>query len=130
MAVAELIQGVPLKVRLRRAERTKQIRALMLVAPLFLFILVTFLLPIGALLFRSVENPELPQYLTQTIPAIASWDGKELPDETVFAAFAADLKVAQDRRVTAEIGKRVNYELPGTRSKILKTGREIAKLQT
>ena len=130
MAVAELIQGVPLKVRLRRAERTKQIRALMLVAPLFLFILVTFLLPIGALLFRSVENPELPQYLTQTIPAIASWDGKELPDETVFAAFAADLKVAQDKRVTAEIGKRVNYELPGTRSKILKTGREIAKLQT
>jgi len=130
MAVAEAFQDLPLKVRLRRAERTKQMRAVMLVSPLFLFILVTFLAPIGTLLFRSVENPELPQYLTQTIPAIAGWDGKELPDESVFAAFAADLKVAQDKRVTAEIGKRVNYELPGTRSKILKTGREIAKLQS
>jgi putative spermidine/putrescine transport system permease protein len=130
MAVAELIDGIPLKVRLRRAERTKQVRALLLVAPLFLFILITFLAPIGTLLFRSVENPELPQYLPQTIAAMRSWDGKQLPDEAVFAAFAADLKVAQQERATAEIGKRVNYELPGTRSKILKTGREIAKLDT
>jgi putative spermidine/putrescine transport system permease protein len=130
MAVTELIHGIPLKVRLRRAERTKQVRAILLVAPLFLFILVTFLLPIGTLLFRSVENPELPQYLPQTIAAMAAWDGKQLPDEAVFAAFAADLKLAQQKRVTAEIGKRVNYELPGTRSKILKTGREIAKLDS
>jgi putative spermidine/putrescine transport system permease protein len=129
MAVAELIQGIPLKVRLRRAERTKQVRAILLVAPLFLFILVTFLLPIGTLLFRSVQNPELPKYLPQTIAAMASWDGRQLPDETIFAAFAADLKQAQANRVVAEIGKRVNYELPGTRSKILKTGREIAKLE-
>lgn len=130
MAVAELIQGIPLKVRLRRAERTKQTRAILLVAPLFLFILVTFLLPIGTLLFRSVQNPELPKYLAQTIPAMARWDGKDLPDESVFAAFAADLKAAQANRSVAEIGKRINYELPGTRSKILKTGREIAKLET
>jgi putative spermidine/putrescine transport system permease protein len=130
MAVAELIQGIPLKVRLRRAERTKQTRAILLVAPLFLFILVTFLAPIGALLFRSVENPELPKYLPQTIPALAAWDATALPDEPVFAAFAADLKQAQANRVVAEIGKRVNYELPGTRSKILKTGREIAKLES
>ena len=130
MAVAGLIEGIPLKVRLRRAERTKQVRALLLVAPLFLFILITFLAPIGTLLFRSVQNPELPQYLPQTIAAMRDWDGKQLPDEAVFAAFAADLKGAQQNRVTAEIGKRVNYELPGTRSKILKTGREIAKLDT
>ncbi|HEU4826374.1 MAG TPA: ABC transporter permease [Dongiaceae bacterium] len=130
MAVAGLIEGIPLKVRLRRAERTKQVRAILLVAPLFLFILITFLAPIGTLLFRSVQNPELPQYLPQTIAAMRGWDGKQLPDEAVFAAFAADLKVAQQNRVTAEIGKRVNYELPGTRSKILKTGREIAKLDT
>jgi len=130
MAVAELFANVPLRIRLRRAERTKQVRAILLVAPLFLFILVTFVLPIGTLLFRSVENPELPQYLQQTIPALAAWNEQELPDEPVFAAFAADLKAAQANRVVAEIGKRVNYELPGTRSKILKTGREIAKLES
>src|SRR5262245_58925598 len=114
MEVAELIGGIPIKARLRRAERTKQVRAILLVAPLFLFIVITFVLPIGTLLFKSVENPELPQYLPQTIPAIATWDGQDLPSEAVFAAFAADLKVAQANRVVAEIGKRVNYELPGT----------------
>ena len=130
MAVVELFGNVPLKIRLRRAERTKKVRAILLVAPLFLFIVVTFVLPIGTLLFKSVENPELPKYLSQTIPALAGWDGQDLPDEAVFAAFAADLKVAQEQRMVAEIGKRVNYELPGTRSKILKTGREIAKTGT
>jgi putative spermidine/putrescine transport system permease protein len=121
---------IPLRIRLRRAERSKQVRAVMLVAPLFLFILVTFLAPIGTLLFRSVENPELPQYMTHTIPELARWDGAAIPDEPVFAAFAADLKQAQANRVTAEIAKRINYELPGARSKILKTGREIAKLES
>ena len=129
MAVAEFIGRVPLKARLRRAERTRQVQALLLVAPLFLFIVVTFAAPIATLLFRSVENPELPKHLPQTIAALESWDGSGIPDEPAFAALAADLKQAQANRVVAEIGKRVNYELPGTRSKILKTGREIADIE-
>ena len=48
--------GTPLRVSLARALRRQKIRALLLVAPLLLFISITFLIPIGDMLFRSVEN--------------------------------------------------------------------------
>ena len=37
--------GIPLKVSLKKAERKNKIRAFLLVAPLLVFILVTFLIP-------------------------------------------------------------------------------------
>ena len=44
--------GTPLRVSLARALRRQKLRALLLVAPLFGFIFVTFLIPIGDMLFR------------------------------------------------------------------------------
>ena len=41
---------------LRRALRVQKMRALLLVAPLLLFVLLSFLLPIGDMLLRSIEN--------------------------------------------------------------------------
>ena len=48
--------GTPLKKSLSRALRRQKIRALTLIAPLLLFILITFIFPIAQMLFRSVEN--------------------------------------------------------------------------
>ncbi|HSF91147.1 MAG TPA: ABC transporter permease, partial [Paracoccaceae bacterium] len=48
--------GTPLKKSLARALRVQKMRALMLIAPLLLFILLTFIAPIADMLFRSVEN--------------------------------------------------------------------------
>ena len=45
--------GIPLKVSLKKAERVNKIRAFLLVSPLLIFILVTFLVPIGDMLARS-----------------------------------------------------------------------------
>jgi len=45
--------GRPLKASLNRALRRQKLRALMLIAPLLLFILITFIIPIGQMLFRS-----------------------------------------------------------------------------
>jgi putative spermidine/putrescine transport system permease protein len=42
--------------RLRRLRRKGQVKALLLIAPLLLFLLATFVVPIGALLTRSVDN--------------------------------------------------------------------------
>jgi hypothetical protein len=47
--------GTPLKASLRRALRAQKMRALMLVGPLLVFVLVTFLFPIGDMLLRSVD---------------------------------------------------------------------------
>lgn len=75
--------GVPLAVKLKRAERRKKLRAALLVAPLAVFLLATFILPIALLLYRSVENPEVPAMLPKTVSALAGWQGQGLPDEAV-----------------------------------------------
>ncbi len=119
--------GVPLKVSLRRAERKSRLRSLMLVAPLLVFILGLFVLPIVLLLERAVDSPEVAETLPKTIAALKTWDGKSVPDEAVFAALAEDLKQAQKDRTTGLVGKRLNYEVSGARSTLLKAGRIIEK---
>jgi len=128
--VAPSIDGVPLKARLRRAERKRKLHAVALVLPLFLFILVTFILPMVVLMFRSVDNPEIVSTLPNTVAALQEWDGEGIPEEPVFAALAADLKEAQKNKTTGLVGKRINYELAGTRSKITGTARKIEKLES
>ena len=66
LPVLRTADGVPLKVSLRRAERRSKLRAFALVVPLMLFIFCTFALPIGFMLYRAVENPEIVQNLPRT----------------------------------------------------------------
>ncbi|MDQ0470559.1 ABC transporter permease [Labrys wisconsinensis] len=120
--------SVALPRRLRRLRRRGQAKALLLVAPLLLFLLAVFVVPIGALLTRSVDNSVVRQALPQTAVALAAWDGESVPDEAVYAAFAADLK-ASPRETVAEVAKRLNYYEAGLRSMLLKTGRQIGRAQ-
>src|SRR5688500_15002655 len=116
--------GTPLKLRLRQAERRERIRALTLIAPLFLFIAVTFLLPIGFMLRNAVYDPDLGENLPATAAALEDWRGTDLPGEAVFEAFAADMKAAHGNKTTAFIGKRLNHETSGMRAKVVTTGRK------
>jgi putative spermidine/putrescine transport system permease protein len=88
-----------------------------LVLPLFLFVVITFLYPLAVMIFKSITNEETSGRLIHTAEAIAGWDGQDLPDEAVFAALAADLKAAQEKREAGEIAKRVNSEFSGALSK-------------
>jgi len=121
--------GTPLKRSLARALRRQKIRALMLVAPLLLFVLLTFIMPIGDMLFRSVENNIVMDTLPKTVVALRDWDpeGGEIPDEAVFAALAEDLKVAVESKTHTRLGTRLNYELTGISSLFRKSGRTIKK---
>ena len=77
--------GTPLQVSLARAQRRQRLQAMALVAPLFLFILITFFLPIADMLMRSVQNEIVPDTLPRTVRALAAWDPAKtkLPDQTV-----------------------------------------------
>ncbi len=119
-----------LKAQLRRAERKRKLQAVGLVLPLFLFIVVTFIVPMVVLMFRSVDNPEIVSTLPNTVAALEDWDGQGIPDEPVFAALAADLKQTQKDKTTGLVGKRINHEIAGARSKIIGTARKIEKLET
>jgi putative spermidine/putrescine transport system permease protein len=123
--------GTPLKVSLARALRRQKLRALMLIAPLLLFILLTFIAPIADMLFRSVENGIVKDTLPQTVAALQDWDASsnEAPDEPVFAALAADLKVAVENKTHTRLGSRLNYESPGISSLFRTTGRKVKRLE-
>jgi putative spermidine/putrescine transport system permease protein len=121
--------GVPLKISLRRAERRAMIHSLLLVAPLLAFIVASFAIPIAVMLYRSIDNPEVADTLPRVTAALNGWDGNALPGEPVFAAMAEDLKQAQKDRTVGLVGKRVNYEVPGARSKFLKAGRDMQNIE-
>lgn len=121
--------GTPLKQKLAQAQRQAQLKALALIAPLFLFIVISFLVPIASMLVNAFYDPDVHNEMPQTVAAIATWDGKELPDEAVFAAFAADMKAAHKAKTSAQIGKRLNYEVPTLKSKVTVTARKLDKVE-
>lgn len=121
--------GTPLKRSLARALRVQKTRALMLIAPLLIFVLISFIFPIANMLFRSVENDIVQNTLPTTIPLLAKWDAStgELPDEAVYAAMARDMFAAVAAKKHTKLGSRLNYEKTGMSSLFRKSGRGIKK---
>jgi putative spermidine/putrescine transport system permease protein len=101
----------------------------MLIAPLLIFVLITFIFPIGSMLFRSVENRIVQDTLPKTVAALQDWDelSGELPDEAVFAAFVEDFIVAVENKEHTRIGSRLNYEVSGMSSLFRKSARKVKK---
>ena len=123
--------GTPLKVSFARALRRSRLKALGLVLPLFAFLAVTFLVPIGDMLFRSVENQLVGQVLHRTVAALRDWDpaSEELPGEPVFAALVADFVEGRENRTIGRVGVRLNYERGGMSSLFRKTGRRARRIE-
>ena len=121
--------GTPLKKSLSRSLRQQKIRALLLISPLLIFILVAFVMPIVSMLSRSVENDLVSQTLPATVSAIQSWDALsgELPDELVYKAFAQDIQNAAKAKVHTKVALRLNYEKSGIASLFKKTARKAKK---
>ncbi|WP_315926667.1 ABC transporter permease [Mesorhizobium sp. SP-1A] len=111
----------------RRAARPARRSALSLALPLIIFLAVAFVAPILYLLVTAVGNPETRDVLPHTLAALQDWDGKSVPDEPVYAALAQDLKAARDNSTAALLGKRLNYEISGMRSRVLAAARMVEK---
>lgn len=114
-----------LKQELRRAEMRKRASALALIAPLALFLLVVFAVPIAALLQRAVSSPEIPNALPQTVAVLAKWDRQALPPDAAYSALASDLATARQGNSAGELARRLNNEISGYRSLVTKTARAM-----
>ena len=117
--------GQPLSRALARSSRRARRRVFLLVLPLLLFILLTFVVPIGQMLQRSVKNDGF----SANMPQMTAWfqanpRGTE-PDEAAWGALASDLEAAAKGRTIGIVGTRVNYDLPGTRSLFTSAGRKV-----
>lgn len=117
--------GGTLKQRLARAERLNKLKSQALILPLLVFLILTFLVPIAALLYRSVENPEVVSSLPRTVEQIAQWDGRALPNEAVYQAMVEDLQEARRNQTLGDLSKRLNMELAGYRSLLNQTARKL-----
>lgn len=120
--------GTPLKKSLARALRLQKMRALALIAPLLIFVLISFVFPIGSMLFRSVENDIVKNTLPLTVAELQKWDGEELPPEPLYAAFVTDMVAAIEAKRHTRLGSRLNYEQTGMSSLFRKSGRKIKDL--
>ena len=58
--------GIPLKESLKKSERKNKIRAILLVAPLLIFIFFTFVIPIGSMLTRSTDDSYINKIFPKT----------------------------------------------------------------
>jgi putative spermidine/putrescine transport system permease protein len=117
--------GPSLKQKLARAERFNRLKSKALILPLLVFLLLTFIVPIVALLWRSVDNPEVITSLPRTVEAIEQWSGKALPGEPVYRAMALDIVAARSQQTLGDLSKRLNMEVAGYRSLINVTARAL-----
>ncbi|RXH24758.1 ABC transporter permease [Bradyrhizobium nanningense] len=121
-------KGMPLHLKLRRVERRQKLKAFILVLPLLLFILIGFVLPIGRMLFNAIHDHTLLTLMPRTMTALSEWEGRDLPDEAIYAALIADLKDSWAQKTATAIGKRMNYELPGSLSQVVLSARKASLL--
>ncbi len=124
--------GTPLKQKLAKTTRRMRLRALLLTMPLVLFLLLSFVLPIGDMLVRSFNNPTGSNVVPNFAEMIQDWDGEGYPPDETVQVFVEDLATARKNR---EVGKtvgnlatRINYEIPGSRSLFTKTARKAGKI--
>ena len=85
--------GIPLKDSLKKTERRNKIKAFLLVFPLLLFIIVTFVVPIFDMLGRSIDDSQINTVYPKTFEEYKKWDKEadELPPEEVFKAIYFEL---------------------------------------
>ncbi|MCC7045949.1 MAG: ABC transporter permease [Alphaproteobacteria bacterium] len=117
-----------LKRQLRRVERLRILRALGLMAPLLLWIIVNFVAPVGIILVKSVDDRDMSSVLPIASDALASWNGQGLPSEAVFAALASDLRAANVAKTLYVVAKRLNAARPGFQALVNRTARSLPAL--
>jgi putative spermidine/putrescine transport system permease protein len=132
-AATELLttaDGRPLKAALAAAQARARRRALLLVLPLLLFVILTFLVPIGYMLKRSFEHDGF----ANSAPTLVTWFAANKgfdpadPPEEAYAALVQDLARMQVEKTTGQAGTRINYSVPGTISLFKKGAREAETL--
>ena len=97
-----------------------------LVTPLVAFLLVFFVVPIAWLLSLAVREAEVPRALPRTLQVLAGWHADEPLPAPLFGAFAEDIVAARAASTLADAARRLNYEVNGVRSTLMRAAREAS----
>jgi len=115
----------------RQAAKTETRRrwiAFGFVAPLLIFVLLSFAVPILTMLWRSVYHPTLAGLIPNTLQQIRTWDGKGLPDQAVLTTFVTELYALNAERQAGRLAEEVNRAYSGMSSVVKSSARQIGRL--
>jgi len=99
----------------------RQMVSLALVAPLLLFLIVFFAVPLFTMMKSAVSDPVATSALPASTIALSHWDrSSPLPSETS-AAFVEDLRQINDDQLFGDLVRRLNSAKSGFRTLMTKT---------
>lgn len=109
--------------------RKQRLKSLALVAPLALFLLVFFIIPLVTMMKESVSDPVAAKALPRTAQAVKNWDPTTQPTNQMKAALAEDIRTNEDVQLFGDLVRRLNSEQPGFRTLMSKTRNQLEKLE-
>ena len=119
--------GIPLEESLKKAERKNKIKAFLLVCPLLLFLIITYVFPIGEMFTRSIDDKMITNMLPNTFKSMENWDGQKMPEENVFENFYIVFKKLVEKKEHGKLAQRLNKEKNGFNTILKKLFRQIQR---
>jgi putative spermidine/putrescine transport system permease protein len=108
--------------------RHKRLTAFLFVVPLLLFILLTFVAPIGSMLWRSLYHPAVAELIPQTLAELERWDGTSTPDRQTLDVFAVELHGLAKQRLSGKLAEEFNRAYAGMSSVVKSSARKLGRL--
>jgi len=102
-----------------RASRTG--RSLLLLAPLFLFLVGFFLWPLFSMMSQAVSDPAVLRLLPRTAAVMPDWDRQSPPTMPMQTAMIEDLKAVDDDQALGDMVRRLNSARSGFRTLMSRT---------
>ena len=109
----------------RRAQRLRTLRNVMLSFPLLLFLVLVFAAPIATFAYRAIDNRILYESFPRTHEQLGSWKPEEEVPEAAFTALAADLQAIESAEDIAVTARNLNNFKEGFRSLLMKTANRL-----
>lgn len=112
--------------------RRRKWLAIFFVAPLLLFIFVTFVAPIGTMLYRSFYHPTVAELIPDTLAQLDDWaeESGDLPPAAALNTFAVELQALAKERLSGKLAEEINRAYPGASSLIKSTARKMRRVDT
>lgn len=104
----------------------KQAKSFLLVAPLGLFLLFFFVIPLGTMMRSAVSDPVASRALPTVASTLNGWDRSSVPGSEAQKAFATDLRGIKDDELFGDLVRRLNSAKSGFRTLMTKTRTAVA----
>jgi putative spermidine/putrescine transport system permease protein len=111
------------------ARSKKRLTAFLFVVPLLAFILLTFVAPIGSMLWRSVHHPAVAELIPLTLVELQRWDGKAVPNDATLNVFVQELHGLAKERLSGKLSEELNRAYTGMSSVVKASARKVGRLK-